>query len=58
MRARSGWLRLFWADRAYSGLSALAKLREWFPWRRLRVEIVRAQEGVKGFAVQPSTSPR
>jgi transposase len=51
--ARFGWLRLFWADRTYSGLSILSTLRAWFPWRGLRVEIVRAKEGVKGFAVQP-----
>ena len=51
--ARFGWLRLVWADSTYSGLSILAKLREWFPRRRLCVEIVRAKEGVKGFAVQP-----
>ena len=47
--ARFGWLRHFWAD-TYSGLSILMTLRGWFPWRGLRVEIVRAKEGVKGFA--------
>lgn len=51
--ARLGWPRPFWADRACGGLSILAKLRAWFPQRGLRVEIVRAQEGVKGCAVQP-----
>ena len=51
--ARFGWLRHFWADSTYGGLSVLAKLREWFPRRGLRVEIVRAKDGVKGFAVQP-----
>ena len=51
--ARFGWLQLFWADSTYSGLSILAKLRAWFPWRGLRVEIVRAKAGVKHFAVQP-----
>ena len=51
--ARFGWLRLFWADSTYSGLGILATLRAWFPWRGLRVEIVRAKAGVKGFAVQP-----
>ena len=29
------------------------ELRAWFPQRGLRVEVVRAKEGVKGFAVQP-----
>ncbi len=28
-------------------------MREWFPRRGLRVEVVRARDGVKGFAVQP-----
>ena len=51
--ARFGWLRHFWADSTYGGLSVLSKLRGWFPRRGLRVEIVRAKEGAKGFAVQP-----
>ncbi|MBE7157514.1 MAG: transposase [Rhodospirillales bacterium] len=51
--SRFGWLRHFWADSTYAGLSILATLREWFPRRGLRLEIVRAKEGVKGFAVQP-----
>ena len=51
--ARFGWLRHFWADSTYGGLSILKTLRAWFPWRGLRVEIVRAKNGVKGFAVQP-----
>ena len=50
--ARFGWLRLFWADSTYAGLGILKTLRAWFPWRGLRMEIVRAREGVKGFAVQ------
>ena len=53
MVARFGWLRHFWADCICGGLSILAKLREWFPRRGLRVEVVRAKDGVKGFAVQP-----
>ena len=51
--ARFGWLQLFWADHTYRGLRILKTLRAWFPWRGLRVEIVRAKDGVKGFAVQP-----
>ncbi len=51
--ARFGWLRRFWADSAYGGLSILNTLREWFPRRGLRVEVVRAKAGVKGFAAQP-----
>ncbi len=51
--ARFGWLRHFWADSTYAGLRVLATLRAWFPWRGLRVEVVRSKEAVKGFAVQP-----
>ena len=51
--SRFGWLRHLWADSTYGGLSILAKLREWFPRRGLRMEIVRAKDGVKGFVVQP-----
>ncbi len=50
---RFGWLRHFWADRTYSGLKVVGQLAEWFPRRGLRVEVVRAKEGSKGFAVQP-----
>ena len=50
---RFGRLRHFWADSTYAGLGILAKLREWFLRRGLRVEVVRAKAGVKGFAVQP-----
>ena len=50
---RFGWLRHLWADRTYSGLKVVGQLREDFPRRGLRLEIVRAREGVKGFAVQP-----
>ncbi len=50
---RFGWLRHFWADRTYTGMKMVGQLQEWFPRRGLRVEIVRAKEGSKGFAVQP-----
>ena len=51
--ARFGWLRHFWADSTYAGLGILHTLRDWFPRRGLRVEVVCAKAGVKGFAVQP-----
>ena len=51
--ARFGWLRHFWADSTYRGLSVLETLRQWFPWRGLRVEVIRAKAGGKGFVVQP-----
>ena len=50
---RFGWLRHFWADRTYTSMKVVGELQEWFPRRGLRVEIVRAKEGVKGFAAQP-----
>ena len=51
--ARFGRVRHLWADRTYSGLKIMDQLQEWFPRRGLRLEVVRAKEGVKGFAVQP-----
>ena len=51
--ARCGWLRHCWADQTYRGMKVVGQLQEWFPWRGLRVEIVRAQAGSSGFAVQP-----
>ena len=51
--ARHGWLRHLWADQTYSGMKVVGQLAEWLPRRGLRVEIVRAKEGCKGFAVQP-----
>ena len=50
---RFGWLRHFWADRTYTGMKVTSQLQEWFPRRGLRVEIVRAKDGQKGFAVHP-----
>ena len=51
--ARFGWLRHCWADGTYRGLQVVDQLREDFPGRGLRVEVVGAKAGVKGFAVQP-----
>ena len=50
---RFGRLRHVWADQTYRGMQVVGQLQEWFPQRGLRVEVVRAKEGVKGFAVQP-----
>ena len=50
---RFGWLRHFWADQTYRGMEVVGQLQDWFPRRGLRVEVVRAKEGVKGFAVPP-----
>ena len=51
--ARFGWLRHFWADSTYRGLGVLKTLHQWFPRRGLRVEVIRAKAGSKGFVVQP-----
>ena len=50
---RFGRVRHLWADRTYSGLKIMDQLQEWFPRRGLRLEIVRAKEGSRGFAAQP-----
>jgi putative transposase len=51
--ARFGWLRLIWADSAYQSPTLLRLLRALFPWRGLRLEIVRRLQGINGFLVQP-----
>jgi putative transposase len=45
-------LRLIWADQAYAG-----DLIDWLwglrPWRKVRLEIVKRPEGIKGFLLLP-----
>jgi putative transposase len=45
-------LRLIWADQAYTG-----DLSTWVwslrPWRRVRLDIVKRPEGIKGFLLLP-----
>jgi putative transposase len=45
-------LRLIWADQAYAGdlIDWLWDLR---PWRKVRLEIVKRPEGIKGFLLLP-----
>jgi putative transposase len=45
-------LRLIWADQAYAGdlLTWVWALR---PWRKIRLEIVKRPEGIKGFLLLP-----
>ncbi len=50
---RFGWLRHLWVDDTYASLKVMDQLRAWHPRRGLRVEVVRAKAGTKGFAVQP-----
>jgi putative transposase len=52
LRHRFSRLRLLWADQAYTGdlVSWLWGLR---PWRKVRLEIVKRPEGIKGFLLLP-----
>jgi putative transposase len=52
LRHRFARLRVIWADQAYAG-----ELSAWVwglrPWRRVRLEIVKRPEGIKGFLLLP-----
>jgi putative transposase len=52
LRHRYSRLRLIWADQAYAG-----ELASWLwglrPWRKVRLEIVKRPEGIKGFLLLP-----
>ena len=52
LRSTFSRLRLIWADQAYAGdlLPWLWALR---PWRKVRLEMVRRPEGMKGFFLRP-----
>lgn len=52
LRGKFSRLRLIWADQAYSGelITWLWALR---PWRKIRLDIVRRPEGIKGFLLLP-----
>ena len=50
---RFGWLRHLWADATYHSPPLLLHIQALFPWRGLRLEIVRRTEGTRGFVVQP-----
>jgi hypothetical protein len=51
-RHRFARMRLIWADQAYSGdlVTWLWGLR---PWRKIRLEMVKRPEGIKGFLLLP-----
>ena len=51
-RHRFSRLRLIWADQAYTGDLA-TWLWELRPWRKIRLEIVKRPEGIKGFLLLP-----
>jgi len=52
LRHQCSRMRLIWADQAYS-----ADLAAWLwglrPWRKVRLEIVKRPEGIKGFLLLP-----
>ena len=52
LRGKFSRLRLIWADQAYRGdlITWLWALR---PWRKIRLDIVRRPEGIKGFLLLP-----
>jgi putative transposase len=52
LRHRFSRLRLIWADQAYAG-ELVAWLWDLRPWRKIRLEIVKRPEGVKGFLLLP-----
>jgi putative transposase len=52
LRSKFSRLRLIWADQAYTG-ELVAWLWGLRPWRKVRLEIVKRPEGVKGFQLLP-----
>jgi putative transposase len=52
LRSKFSRLRLVWADQAYTG-ELVAWLWGLRPWRKVRLEIVKRPEGVKGFQLLP-----
>lgn len=52
LRHRFSRLRLIWADQAYTG-DLIAWVWALRPWRKIRLEVVKRLEGLKGFHVLP-----
>jgi len=52
LRHRFSRLRLIWADQAYAG-ELVAWLWDLRTWRKVRMEIVKRPEGIKGFLLLP-----
>ncbi len=52
IRHRFSRLRLVWADGAYAG-ELIQWLRDFRPWRRLCLEIVKRTDDLRGFKVLP-----
>lgn len=52
LRHRFSRLRVIWADQAYAG-DLIAWVWALRPWRKVRLEIVKRPEGIKGFLLLP-----
>jgi hypothetical protein len=52
LRHRFSRLRVIWADQAYAG-DLIAWVWALRPWRKVRLEIVKRPEGLKGFLLLP-----
>jgi putative transposase len=52
LRHRFARLRVIWADQAYAG-EFIAWVWALRPWRRVRLEIVKRPDGLKGFLLLP-----
>jgi len=52
LRYRFSRLRVIWADQAYAG-ELIAWVWELRPWRKVRLEIVKRPDGIKGFLLLP-----
>jgi putative transposase len=52
LRHRFSRLRVIWADQAYAG-DLIAWVWALRPWRKVRLDIVRRPEGIKGFLLLP-----
>jgi putative transposase len=52
LRGKCSRLRLIWADQAYAG-DLLAWVWALRPWRKVRLDMVKRPEGIKGFLLLP-----
>ena len=52
LRHRFSRLRVIWADQAYAG-ELIAWVWGLRPWRKVRLEIVKRPDGIKGFLLLP-----
>ena len=53
LRHHGSRLRVIWADQAYAG-DLIAWVWALRPWRKVRLDIVKRPEGIKGFLLLPT----